>query len=85
MQKTPAKARRRQVPVLTPRYPSSSDDDSHPGVATEFAPPRVDVEPDHAADVSNSDSDKSIADEPEAGDELPVSRSTRSTAGHHIK
>lgn len=71
-----------RVPVA-PRYPSSSDDDSHPGVAIEFAPPPVDVEPDDAADVSNSDSDESIADEPEADDELPVRRSTRSTAGHH--
>ena len=74
LQRTPAKA---------PQYPPSSDDDSHPGVAIEFAPPPVDAEPDDAADVSNSDSDESIADEPEADDELPVRRSTRSTAGHH--
>ena len=70
LQKTPVKARRRRVPVA-PRYPSSSDDDSHPGVAIEFSPP-VDVEPDDAADVSNSDSDKNIADDPGADDELPV-------------
>ena len=82
LQKTPVKARRRRVPVA-PRYPSSSDDDSHPGVAIEFVPPPVDVEPDDAADVSNSDSDESIADEPEADDGLPVRRSSRSTAGHH--
>ena len=82
LQKTPAKARRRQVPV-PPQYPSSSDDDSHPGVAIEFAPPPVDVEPDDAADISYSDSDESIADEPEADDELSVRRSSRSTAGHH--
>lgn len=50
LQKTPVKARRRRVPVA-PRYPSSSDDDSHPGVAIEIAPP-VDVEPDDAANVS---------------------------------
>ena len=68
---------------MAPQYPSSSDDDSHPGVAIELAPPPVDVEPDDAADVSNSDSDESIADEPEPDDELPVRRSTRSTAGHH--
>ena len=67
---------------MAPKYPSSSDDDSHPGLSIEFAPP-VDVEPDDAADVSNSDSDESIADEPEADDELPVRRSSRSTAGHH--
>lgn len=35
LQKTPAKARRRRVPVA-PRYPSSSDNNSHPGVAIEF-------------------------------------------------
>ena len=63
--------------------PSSSDDDSHTGVAIEFAPPPVDVKPDGKADISNSDSDESIADDPEADDELPVRRSTRSTAGHH--
>ena len=82
LQKTPLKARRWRV-LVAPRYPSSSDDDSHTGVAIEFAPPPVDVKPDGKADVSNSDSDESIADEPEADDELPVRRSTRSTAGHH--
>ena len=84
LQETSAKARRQQV--VSPRHPSSSDDDSHPEVAIELAPPPVDVEPDDAADVSNSDSDRSIADEPGAEDELPVRpvrRSTRSTAGHH--
>ena len=81
-QKTTVKARRRRVPVA-PRYPSSSDDDIHPGVAIEFAPPPDDVEPDEAADLSDSDSDESIADDPEADDELPGRRSTRSTAGHH--
>ena len=63
LQKTPLKARRWRV-LVAPRYPSSSDDDSHTGVAIEFAPPPVDVKP-------------------EADDELPVKRSTRSTAGHH--
>ena len=82
LQKTPLKARRWRV-LVAPRYPSSSDDDSHTGVAIEFAPPPVDVKPDGIADVSNSDSDESIADEPEADDELPVRRSTGSTAGHH--
>ena len=68
---------------MAPWYPSSSDDDSHPGVAIEFTPPPVDVESDDTADVSNSDSDESIADEPETDDALPVRRSTRSNAGHH--
>ena len=82
LQKTSVKARKRQVPV-TPQHPSSHDDDSYPGVAIEFAPPPVHAEYDDAADVSNSDSDESIADEPEADDELSLRRSTRSTAGHH--
>ena len=83
LQKTLIKARRWRV-LVAPRYPSSSDDDSHPGVAIEFAPPPADVEPDDTADVSNSDTDESIPDEHET-DELPVRRSTRSNAGHHSK
>ena len=51
LQKTLVKTRRRQV-FVAPPYPSSSDDDSHPGVAIEFAPPPVDVEPDDTADVA---------------------------------
>ena len=82
LQKTPVKARRQRV-LVAPRYPPSSDDDSHPGVPIDLAPPPVDVKPDDTADVSNSDSDESIADEPEADDELPVRHSTRSNAGHH--
>ena len=64
LQKTPARARRRRVPAA-PRHPSSSDDNSHPGLAIEFAPPPVDAEPDDAADVSSSDSNDSVGDEPD--------------------
>ena len=59
LQKTPLKARRWRV-LVAPRYPSSSDDDSHTGVAIEFAPPPVDVKPDGIADVSNSDSMRAL-------------------------
>ena len=82
LQKTPAGARRQRVPAA-PRHPSSSDDDSHPGLAIEFAPPPVDAEPDDTADVSSSDSDEIVGDEHDKLAVRPVRRSTRSTAGHH--
>ena len=81
LQKTPAGARRRRVPTAS-RHLSSSDDHSHPGLAIEFAPPPVDAEPDDAADVSSSDSDESVGDEPDELPVRPVICSTRSTAGH---
>lgn len=57
LQKTRVKGRRQRV-LVAPWYPPSSDDDSHPGVAIDLAPPPVDVKPDDTADVSNnSDSD----------------------------
>ena len=88
LQRTPGRTGRRQVPI-EPRQADSSDDDSHPGLAIEIAPPPpVIAEPDVEADVTSSDrgSDGSIADESGTDDELsvgPVRRSTRSTAGRH--
>ena len=51
--------------------------------AARFARPNRRACSQATANISNSDSDESIADEPEADGELPVRRSTRSTAGHH--
>lgn len=85
LQRTPGAARRQRVP-REPQQADSSDDDSHPGLAIDIAPPRVAAEPDVDVMSSDGNSDGSIADDSGTNDELsvrPVRRSTRTTAGHH--
>lgn len=78
LQETPERARRQQAP-REPQQADSSDDDSHPELAIDIAPPP-------AAESSDRPSNGSDADDSGTDDELsvrPVRRSTRLTAGHH--